>query len=67
MPSIPVKGMRCEHCRKSVTNAVAGLPGAVDVQVDLQKGEVSWQDADPAAPLSPDAVKKAVTALGFEA
>lgn len=66
MPALPVKGMRCEHCRKSVIEAVSKLSGAAGVQVDLQKGEVSWTDADPSSPLSPDDVKKAVNAIGFD-
>jgi len=67
MPSVTVKGMRCEHCRKSVTEAVSKLPGVASADVDLQKGQASWVDADPAAPVSPEAVKKAITAIGFEA
>ena len=67
MPEIQVKGMSCDHCRKSVTEAVANVPGVKDVQVDLASGKASWQDADAASPVPVDAVKKAVNAIGFEA
>ncbi|MDR0338931.1 MAG: cation transporter [Desulfovibrio sp.] len=67
MPAVKVNGMRCEHCKKSVTEAVAEIPGAAGVEVDLQKGEVRWSDADASAPVSVDSVKKAVNAIGFEA
>lgn len=67
MPSITVKGMRCEHCRKSVTEAVSKFPGVSGVEVDLQTGTVSWQDADASAPASADEIKKAVNSIGFEA
>jgi len=67
MPSITVKGMRCGHCSKSVTEAVSKLPGISSVEVSLEKGEVSWKDADPSSPVPVDTVKKTVNSIGFEA
>lgn len=67
MPTISVKGMSCGHCSSAVTKAVAGVPGTAAVVVDLQKGEASWQDADPAAPASMEAVRQAIRTVGFEA
>lgn len=67
MSEILVKGMKCEHCRKSVSEAVARVPGLDSVEVDLASGKVSWQDNDAARPVAPDDVKKAVRAIGFEA
>lgn len=67
MPSVNVKGMSCEHCRKSVTEAVSKVPGVTAVEVDLKNGTASWKDADAASPASPEAVKKAIAAIGFEA
>ncbi|MDL2316583.1 cation transporter [Desulfovibrio sp. OttesenSCG-928-A18] len=67
MPSINVQGMRCEHCRKSVSEAVSKVPGVTAVEVDLQSGKVSWTDSDPAAPAPLEAVKQAVTGIGFSA
>lgn len=67
MPVIAVKGMRCEHCRKSVTEAVSKMAGVASVEVSLEKGEVRWTDADPAKPVDCAAVKEVVNGLGFEA
>lgn len=67
MPAITVKGMRCEHCRKSVAEAIAKVSGVASAEVDLEKGEARWTDAYPAAPADPVAVKNAVNAIGFEA
>ena len=67
MPTVAVKGMSCEHCKKSVTEAVANVKGVSAVQVDLQKGQASWTDADPASPAVLEDVKKAIRAIGFEA
>lgn len=67
MPEVLVQGMKCEHCRKSVFEAVSKLPGTNAVEVDLAGGKVSWNDADAANPVSQDDVKKTVRAIGFEA
>lgn len=67
MSEILVKGMSCEHCRKSVTEAVSKVPGVTGVAVDLATGKVTWNNADAAAPAPVDEVKKAVRAIGFEA
>ena len=67
MPTISVKGMSCGHCAGAVTKAVAAVPGAVEVVVDLQKGEASWKDADPGKPADVEVIKQAVRAIGFEA
>ncbi len=67
MPSIKVNGMSCEHCRKSVTEALNKLPGVKDVKVDLLTGSASWTDADPAKPASVEAAKAEVRRIGFDA
>ncbi len=67
MPGISVTGMSCEHCKKSVTEAIAGIPGVASVVVDLQKGRADWTDADPARPVSPERIKEAVKRIGFGA
>lgn len=62
MPVIKVKGMSCQHCAKSVTAAMEGL-GAKDVNIDLLSGEVTYTED---APISADAIKAAITKIGFE-
>lgn len=54
--------MNCEHCRKAVLQAVSGLPGVKNAQVDLLQGVLSW--VGEAAEV--DTVKKAVEHAGYE-
>ena len=65
MPTITVTGMSCDHCRRSVTEALSKLPGVSGVAVDLASGKASWQGDDSPAALA--AAKAAVEAIGFEA
>jgi copper chaperone CopZ len=65
MPTVAVKGMRCENCRKAVAEAAAKVRGISGVRVDLEQGLLSWHDAGEAAPPLED-VKKAVRNIGFE-
>lgn len=63
MPSVTVKGMSCNHCRMSVTKAVAAVPGVKDVDVNLERGEAAWTEA---APVDVEAVKEAIRKTGFD-
>ncbi|MDC0335587.1 cation transporter [Pseudodesulfovibrio sp.] len=62
MPVVKVKGMSCQHCVKSVTEAMEGL-GAKDVSIDLLSGDVTYGED---APIAADAIKEAITKIGFE-
>jgi len=62
MPVVNVKGMSCQHCAKSVTEAMEKL-GATDVKVDLLSGDVTYTESSP---ISPDDIKAAITKIGFE-
>lgn len=62
MPTIKVKGMSCQHCVKSVTEAMEKL-GAKDVSIDLLSGDVAYAED---APIDKDAIKDAITKIGFE-
>lgn len=61
MPTISIKGMSCAHCVASTKKALEEISGISDVKVDLEKGEASY-DGD----VDIDAVKEAITAIGFE-
>lgn len=63
MPVIKIKGMSCQHCVASVTKALKEIEGIRNVQVDLEKGEASFQESPP---VDPEAIKKAIAAIGFE-
>jgi copper chaperone len=60
---VKVKGMSCNHCVMSVTKALGKLEGLQNVKVDLQKGEVSF---DNTKTLGLEKVEKAITDAGFE-
>ncbi len=62
MPVVKVKGMSCQHCVKSVTEAMEKL-GAKDVSIDLLTGDVTYAE-DQA--IDKDANKAAVEKIGFE-
>ncbi len=64
MPTIKVKGMSCQHCVASVTKALSELEGISNVQVNLEKGEATYNEESV---VSPETIKAAIVAIGFEA
>lgn len=63
MPTIKINGMRCAHCSGSVTKALEGIDGISGVKVDLEKGEANYLETRP---VPPEAIRKAITGIGFE-
>jgi len=61
--SIKVKGMSCQHCVMSVTKALGQLEGIKNVQVDLAKGEVGF---DNLKEIAPSRIEKAIRDAGYE-
>ena len=59
--SFKISGMRCNHCKNTVTNAISKLPSVKEVTVNLSDG-VAHVKGTP----SNEEIKKAVEALGFE-
>jgi copper chaperone len=61
MTTVKIKGMRCQHCVGSTSQALEKIPGISDIKVDLGKGEASYQgDVDIKI------VKEAILKIGFE-
>lgn len=60
---LKVKGMTCHHCAMSVTKALTRLEGIHDVQVDLEKGEVRFENPDA---IAPGRIQKAVEEAGYQ-
>jgi copper chaperone len=60
---VKVKGMTCQHCVMSVRKALNQLDGVENVNVDLQKGEVQF---DNTKSLPTDRIEKAVKDAGYE-
>jgi formate dehydrogenase gamma subunit len=64
MPStIQVKGMSCQHCVMSVTKALGRLEGIKNVQVDLARGEVRF---DNPKEIASSQIEKAISDAGYE-
>ncbi len=60
---LKVKGMSCQHCVMSVTKALNQLEGIQNIQVDLQKGEVRF---DNTKVLASNRIEKAIEVAGYE-
>ena len=60
---LKVKGMNCQHCVMSVTKALSKLEGVQNVKVDLQKGEVQY---DNTKGIAPDKIAKTVEDAGYQ-
>lgn len=63
MTTVKVKGMSCQHCVMSVTKALNQLEGIQNVQVDLEKGEVRFENIKGVVN---DRIVKAITDAGYE-
>ena len=60
-----VEGMHCQGCVKSVTGAVARVPGVMRVDVSLEKKAATVEFDAVAA--NPAAIVAAIESAGFEA
>jgi copper chaperone len=60
---LKVKGMSCQHCVMSVTEALNQLDGIQNIQVDLQKGEVRFDNTKAVAS---DRIEKTIEEAGYE-
>ncbi len=60
---LKVKGMSCQHCVKTVTKALEQLEGLKNIQVDLEKGEVRFENIHG---ISNDRMIRAITDAGYE-
>jgi copper ion binding protein len=64
MPStIKVKGMSCQHCVLSVTKALGQLEGLKNVEVDLARGEVRF---DNPKEVGSSRIEKAISDAGYQ-
>jgi len=61
--TLKVKGMSCQHCVMSVTKALTQLEGIKNVQVDLAKGEVRFDNTKEVAS---QRIEKAIEDTGYE-
>lgn len=61
--TLKVKGMTCQHCVMSVKKSLGKLDGIQNVAVDLQKGEVRF---DNTKEVDPGLIKKSLEEAGYE-
>ncbi|MDD3814898.1 MAG: heavy metal-associated domain-containing protein [Desulfocapsaceae bacterium] len=61
MTTIKIKGMSCQHCVGSTKKALEALPGISNVQINLEKGEATFDGN-----VDSQTVKEAITRIGFE-
>ena len=60
---LKVKGMSCQHCVMSVTKALSQLEEIKNIQVDLAKGEVRFDNLKEVAS---HRIEKAIQDAGYE-
>jgi Cu+-exporting ATPase len=62
--NLPVRGMTCANCARTVERRLAGTPGVTKAAVDLQAATATVEyDADV---VKPETLASAVRALGYE-
>lgn len=63
--TLKVSGMTCGHCVRTVTEALEGVDGVKDAQVDLQTGSarIDYDEAQT----NPDALASVVIDEGYTA
>jgi copper chaperone CopZ len=62
--NLPVRGMTCANCARSVERRLAGTPGVSKAAVDLEAATATVEyDADV---VKPETLAGAVLALGYE-
>ncbi|MEJ2715716.1 MAG: heavy-metal-associated domain-containing protein [Deltaproteobacteria bacterium] len=65
MSTLKIEGMTCMHCVAAVTKALSEVDGVKEVQVDLEKGEATFQEEQPVDRTALlDAVEKAGYRVG---
>lgn len=61
---VKVNGMSCQHCVKSVTQALESIDGVTNVKVDLLTGLATYETTKP---VDKAVVRKAIIDVGFQA
>ena len=61
---LPVQGMTCGNCARSVERKLSATPGVLKATVNLEAAHASVE-YDPGR-VKPDALKEAVRQLGYE-
>jgi copper chaperone CopZ len=62
MTTIKVEGMVCQVCANSITRTLGAVKGVKNPVVDLEKGEVNFEEDGP---IDPNDLKTAVERAGY--
>lgn len=63
--TVKIKGMMCNHCVMAVKKALNEIPGITNVEVDLEKGEATFDcDASVESETVVSQIEKAGYAVG---
>jgi copper chaperone len=60
MTEFDVQGMSCQHCVGAVTRSIKDIDPQAQVRVDLERGRVAVESAQPV-----DALKEAIDEAGY--
>jgi copper chaperone len=63
MGAVKIKGMSCDHCVMAVTKALNEISGVRNVEVDLAKGEATFDETEH---IDMNAVKEQIKRAGYE-
>jgi copper chaperone len=63
MRTVRVKGMSCQHCVKSVKKTLEEIGGITNVAVDLETGEVTFEETGP---VDDELMREKIKKAGFE-
>jgi len=63
MTTVNIKGMSCNHCVMSVTEALNEIDGVKDIKVNLAKGEATF---DEAMPVDMNTIREKIKKAGYE-
>jgi copper chaperone len=61
--TITVNGMGCEHCINAVTKALNDIGGIRNVEVNLDKGEATFESDSP---IDREKIKDSIENAGYE-
>ncbi|HOV85203.1 MAG TPA: heavy-metal-associated domain-containing protein [Syntrophobacteraceae bacterium] len=63
MKSVKIKGMSCQHCVMAVTKALNEVAGIKDLEVDLSRGEATFEESEP---VDMEWVRNQIRKAGYE-
>ena len=63
MKTVKIKGMSCQHCVKSVKKTLEEIDGIANVDVDLAKGEASFEETHP---VDGEFIREKIKKAGYE-